>query len=48
MCAMLAKSQETDTLTLEDRVQNLETQSATHSSLLEKLNKLKITGYIQA
>lgn len=46
--ALGVKSQEKDTLTLEDRIQNLEIKSATHSSFLEQLNKLKITGFIQA
>lgn len=40
--------QNRDSLILEERVQMLESKSLISESAIEKLNKLKITGYIQA
>ena len=46
--SIIAMAQEKDTLTMEERVMALESKTTIAESAIEKLNKLKITGYIQA
>ena len=46
--SLITKAQEKDTLTMEERVKALESKSTIAESAIEKINKLKITGYIQA
>ena len=46
--SIITKAQEKDSLTLEERVKALESKTNGNEASVERINKLKITGYIQA